>query len=54
MLTGNERRQLEAQWSSDDWLIASLAWLARIAMLPIVVVALLWNAVTGKRDDKVQ
>ena len=31
--------------------IVSFAWLIRIVLLPIVVIALLWNAVTGERDD---
>ncbi|HZM46606.1 MAG TPA: hypothetical protein VFC14_17350 [Burkholderiales bacterium] len=31
--------------------IVSFAWLIRIVVLPIVVVVLLWNAVTGGRAD---
>ena len=51
MLAGDERRQLEVQRDTGDWLIVAFAWLVRIVALPIVVIALLWIAVTDERAD---
>ena len=51
MLAWDERRQPEAQWDTGDWLIVIFAWLVRIVALPIVVIALLWIAITAGRTD---
>ena len=52
MLAGDESPQLEAQRDAGDWLIVAFAWLVRIVALPIVVIALLWIAITdGRADD---
>ena len=54
MLTRDERRQLEAEWSSDDRSIANYARLIKTAVLAIMVIGLLWIAGPGERSDNVQ
>lgn len=54
MLTRDERRQLEAEWSSDDRSIAKFARLLKTVVLSIMVVGLLWIAGTGERIDNAQ
>ena len=51
MLTREERRKLEAEWSADDRSIASFARLLKTAVLSIVVLGLLWIAGTGERPE---
>ena len=51
MLTREERRKLEAEWSADDRSIASFARLLKGAVLSIVVLGLLWIAGTGERPE---
>ena len=54
MVTRDERRQLEAEWSSDDRLIASFARVIKTVVLMVIVVGLLWIAATGERPDNAQ
>ena len=51
MLTRDERRKLEAEWSADDRSIASFGRLLKSAVLSIVVLGLLWIAGTGERPE---
>ena len=51
MLTREERRKLEAEWSADDRSVASFARLLKTAVLSIVVLGLLWIAGTGERPE---
>jgi len=54
MLTRQERRNLEAEWSFDDRSIASYARLIKTAVLSIMVVGLLFIAGTSQRADNTQ
>jgi hypothetical protein len=51
MLTREQRRQLEAEWSSDDRSIARFARLLKSGVLGIMVLGLLWIAGTGERQE---
>ena len=54
MLTRDERRNLEAEWSSDERSIARYARLMKTAVLSLMVIGLLWIAGTGERPDNAQ
>lgn len=54
MLTREQRRQLEAEWSSDDRSIASFARLLKTTVLSVMVLGLVWIAGSADRHDNGQ
>jgi|SRR6185436_7381036 hypothetical protein len=52
MLTREQRRQLEAEWSTDDRSMAKFARLLKASVLVVVFVGLACIAGTGERRDE--
>jgi hypothetical protein len=54
MLTQEQRRQLEAEWSSDERAIASYARLLKAAVLSLMLLGLVWIGATAEPLDNVE
>ena len=54
MLTHEQRRKLEAEWSSDDRSIAAYARLLKASVLLVLVLGLVWIAGSGDGPGNAQ
>ena len=54
MITPEQRRKLEAEWSSDDRSIVRMARLARAAVMLMLIVGLAWIGSGNDSSNNVQ